>query len=380
MKQSAEFHDCRLCKTPDPHISVERPRLPVFQNVVHPTYEQARDAPSAPFALGTCPACGFSYNAVFDAGLVTYDTDYDNHVESTAFRRYYHDLAQMMITRFDLSHGTVYDVGCGKGEFLRSLCALAPGIRGIGIDPSCTPCVDGNFELRRATFETSDINGDARLVILRHVLEHIQQPAVFLAGLRAAMPNAPLYVEVPDLTWILHHTAFWDFCYEHCNYFTPDTLASAMRGAGFDVLGQDVAFGGQYQWIIGAPAANPGPIGRNAIVARAAVDAYLARETMAVGSLRDLADRDGGLAVWGMATKGVLLAILLGGDRVIGGIDMNKAKQGFYAAGSGVRINSLEWLRDLQPGTRVVVMNPNYLAEIQQSVTSIRGDLQVMSV
>ncbi len=380
MMHGSPFNACPLCGAAELHVSVIRPHLPVFQNVVYPTRDLAMDAPSARLALGTCSSCGFSYNAAFDSSQVTYDVNYDNHVESAVFRAYYHEVARMLINRFRLIDGTVYDIGCGKGEFLRILCALAPGLRGIGIDPSCTPCIEGNFELRRATFETSDIVGDARLVILRHVLEHIDQPAIFLAGLRTAMPDAPLYVEVPDLDWILENRAFWDFCYEHCNYFTPGTLASAMHGAGFQVSAQAPAFGGQYQWIVGLPAGPADTPHRDGSAAIAKAKAYAAHEAAAIAALKDLADRNGGIAVWGMATKGVLLSILLGAHRVIGGIDMNAGKQGHFAAGSGVAINAPEWLHTVPAGTQVLVMNPNYLAEIQRSVAAIRSDLHVVSV
>lgn len=379
MTHSVNRH-CPLCNTPLPHVSIVRPRLPVFQNVVHPTRDLARAAPAARFELGTCRGCGFSFNAVFDPDCMTYDVTYDNHVESAAFKRYYRDVAQMLLDRFQIREGTVYDIGCGKGEFLRVLCELAPGVAGIGIDPSCTPRVDGNFELRRSTFEASDVAGDARLVILRHVLEHIDQPASFLASLRAAMPAAPLYVEVPDLGWILENRAFWDFCYEHCNYFSLETLRFAMTGAGFDVIDQDHAFGDQYQWAIGMPGELPthhAGEGENAI---AAVTAYADNEAAAIARLRDSAGREHGVAIWGMATKGVLLSILLGAENVVGGVDMNAGKQGQFAAGSGVSINSPEWLRTLAPGMRVLVMNPNYLDEIKATAAAIRDDLRIEAI
>lgn len=357
--------DCPLCGAPGPHISIVRRNLPVLQNVVHPSRAMAREAPAARFELGTCRGCGFSFNAVFDPDRMIYDVAYDNHVESAAFRRYYRDVAGMLLDRFEIIDGTVYDIGCGKGEFLRILCELAPGVTGIGIDPSCTPCIEGNFELRRSTFEESDVAGDARLVILRHVLEHIDRPASFLMALRAAMPAAPLYVEVPDVDWILDNRAFWDFCYEHCNYFSLDTLRFAMAGASFEVIGQDRAFGGQYQWAIGMPGKPPGQLESDGERAIAAVTAYAGNEADAIARLRDSAGREHGVAIWGMATKGVLLAILLGAENVVGGVDMNAGKQGRFAAGSGVSINSPDWLRTLAPRTRVLVMNPNYLAEIR---------------
>lgn len=365
---------CPVCAAADPHLSVRRAAIPVFQNIVYATVEAARAAPQAAFYLGTCRTCGFSYNAAFDERLVTYDENYDNHVASAAFDAYYRSVATMLIDRFGIVDGTVYDIGCGKGEFLRVLCALAPGVRGIGIDPSCTPVVDGNFELRRTVFDASVFDGDARLVLLRHVLEHIAEPVAFLAALRAAMPDAPLYVEVPDLGWILGNHAFWDFCYEHCNYFTPATLGIALRRAGFAVADQQLAFGDQYQWAL----ATPGRVDSRAVgdgTAIAAIDDYASHEAAQVAALRRRIGV-GGVALWGMATKGVLLATMLGDD-VRGGIDMNPAKQGGFAAGTGVAIHGPEWLAVMPAGTQILAMNPNYLDEIRATAAAIRSGIVV---
>ncbi len=374
---------CPVCGASDPWLSVRRARIPIFQNVVHASRAAALAADQAAFTLGTCRGCGFSWNTSFDAGLMIYDEQYDNHVESPLFSDYYRQLAAMLIARFGITDGTVYDVGCGKGEFLRVFASLAPGVHCIGIDPSCTPVSEGNFELRRTRFEPSVFSGDARLVLLRHVLEHIDAPLGFLQALRTAMPAAPLFVEVPDFDWILQAGAFWDFCYEHCNYFTPASLAGTLRRAGFDIIEARRSFGDQYQWALALPAAadaGPGHIDADADAAIAGVAAYLAAEDEHLDRLRARADAAGGLTLWGMATKGVMLSVMLGAHRIRGGIDMNPGKHGRFAPGSGVEIHPAAWLTSLPPAAEVLVMNPNYHAEISRIAWSVRRDLLIAAV
>ncbi len=371
---------CPVCGALNPHLSITRDAIPIFQNVVHRTREAALAAVRAPFRLGTCRACGFSYNALFNAGLMTYDPSYDNHVASSAFEDYYRSLAQMMIARFGLDSGTVYDVGCGKGEFLRILCSLAPGIRGVGMDPSCTPVDEGNFRLIRAPFEASLFEADARLVICRHVLEHIDGPRAFMAELAAAVPDVPVFVEVPNFDWILENDAFWDFCYEHCNYFTPATLAGTLARAGLRVDEQALSFGGQYQWAIARPLAGRAEPAddREAASTAATLQAvrdYAEREGTRLAALAARAASAGGITVWGMATKGVLLTTLMDPTLFLGGIDSNRRKQGCFAPGSGVEIHPPSWIESLAPGATILVMNPNYLAEIKQQVRLVRPDL-----
>ena len=375
---------CPVCGSGDVAPSVERAAIPVFQQVTYATADAARAAPQAPFLLATCRHCGFSYNSVFDPALTTYDENYNNHVESAFFQDYYRELASMLIARFGIVDGSVYDIGCGDGEFLEIFAGLAPGVQAIGIDPSCTPVDRGNFRLIRSKFEPSLFGSDAKLVVLRHVLEHLDEPVAFLKQLRDAMPDAPLYVEVPDLGWILREGAFWDFCYEHCNYFTPHSLAATMAEAGFTVKAQSLSFRDQYQWVLCEPrGGEPGRLrtgGPSSAAAQAvaSVEAYARLEADRIGHAEALARARNGILLWGMATKGVLLSNILPDGLVHGGIDMNRAKQGRFVPGSAVAVHPPEWLTSLPARTSVLVMNPNYMDEIARSVAGLGADVELI--
>jgi hypothetical protein len=370
---------CPVCSSDRLAVILRRERLPVMQNVSYATNEAALASPTAPFELAGCENCGFLFNSRFDRGLFTYDADYDNHVESRAFQRYYESLAAMLIQRFDLlSGGEVYDVGCGQGTFLKVLCAMAPKLRGIGIDPSCQPYESGNVRLIQSLFSRELIGEGAKLILLRHVLEHIERPVEFLTQLRAVVPTAPVYVEVPETGWIFSNGAFWDFCYEHCNYFVPQSLNQALTRAGFTVRQQASSFEGQYQWAICSPARGdltptPGP---SLDVARE----YARREASylekAHSSLAAAGAR-GACAIWGMATKGVVLATMLPGGLIAGGVDSNPRKQGRFAPGSGLGIHAPSWLAQFDGAVTALVMNPNYYQEIRQQLIDLQVDAEL---
>jgi hypothetical protein len=364
---------------------LRRERLPVMQNVSYPTRELALGSACAPFELAACARCAFMFNAAFDGALMSYDVAYDNHVESAAFQAYYEDLARMLIERFGLDKGgVVYDVGCGRGTFLKTLCALAPAVHGIGIDPSCEPLEAGNVTLLRSTFERALVKDDAKLILLRHVLEHIDQPLEFMRELRASAGSVPLFVEVPEATWIFDNGAFWDFCYEHCNYFVSESLATTLSLAGFRVEQQKASFGGQYQWALCRGDAAVAAVGfSGAAVAVERARAYSEREAgllnKATSALTDAAGR-GQCAIWGMATKGVVFASMLPPDLVAGGVDSNVRKQGRYAPGSGLGIHAPPWLGTLAGRVTAMVMNPNYFGEIEAQVRSLGFDVDLRVV
>ena len=187
------------------------------------------------------------------------------------------------------------------------------------------------------------------------------------------MPSGtPLFVEVPDLNWITEHGAWWDFCYEHVNYFTPTTLRHVLEQAGFVVQCQRVCFNGQYQWAVCH--AGVGLLDRpDGEVARRALQAYAAEEEEVIERARrmvTMAAGAGPCAVWGMATKGVVFASLVDSELLTGAVDVNERKQARFAPGSGLEIDHPEWLRSLNTPT-VIVMNPNYLAEIGQALAEL---------
>ena len=375
---------CPVCSAETVTSILRRERLPVMQNVTYPTQALALASTSAPFELGGCTRCGFMFNSRFDGALLSYDGAYDNHVESAAFHDYYKTIARTLIDRFGLdAGGVVYDVGCGQGTFLKTLCALAPNVRGVGLDPSCEPVESANLTLLRAKFSRDLISKDAKLILLRHVLEHIEQPLEFMVELREAAGTVPLFVEVPETSWIFANGAFWDFCYEHCNYFVVDSLASTLRSAGFRIHHQETSFGGQYQWTICSGEKAVAPAGGSNAAAIEAGLRYASEESghlaRATRFLSDGASR-GGCAIWGMATKGVVFASMLPPGLLAGGVDSNVRKQGRFAPGSGLQIHEPRWLATLPGRATALVMNRNYFDEIQAQTRDLGIDVKLQAI
>jgi len=129
-------------------------------------------------------------NAAFDPNLIQYDTDYQNNQAlSASFETHMKGVLEILKSRYPA--GTrVVEVGCGKGDFLELL--QADGTFEV-------TGYDGAYEGSNAAIEKRFLSAadklDADLVVLRHVLEHIQRPHEFLQLLSGIFNGADIYIE-----------------------------------------------------------------------------------------------------------------------------------------------------------------------------------------
>jgi hypothetical protein len=231
---------------------------------------------------------------------------------------------------------------------------LARGIDVTGFDPAYE---GSNQRVQRRYFEPgSGIR--AKGLVLRHVVEHIQNPYVFLTHLLTANEGGGrIYIEVPCFDWICEHHAWFDIFYEHVNYFR---LTDFHRMFG-SVIESGRLFGGQYLYAVAEldslqrPQFDPQD-----------------RVKFPVGFTESIAQsvhpRNGKNAIWGGASKGVIFATLKSrlGTPVDLVIDINPAKQKKFLPATGLEVLSPEEaMASLPPGSTIYVMNSNYLEEIK---------------
>lgn len=98
----------------------------------------------------------------------------------------------------------------------------------VGFDPA----YEGNDPAIIKDYFSEKYKIDADVVILRHTLEHIANPYLFIQQIaRTNNYKGHIFIEVPTFDWIVNKKAFWDIFYEHCNYFTQQTLGSIFSNA-----------------------------------------------------------------------------------------------------------------------------------------------------
>jgi SAM-dependent methyltransferase len=328
--------------------------LPVFQNKVFATAAAALACPRGDLQLRQDESTGIVANAAFDPALVEYDEDYQNEQgHSAVFRTHLRDIAELVGTH--ARAGSVVEIGCGKGTFLELL--QSRGLDVVGMDPAYEGI---NHSIRKESFMPgTSVRGE--VLVLRHVLEHVQSPLDFLALLRQANGGTGLiYIEVPCLDWIAANQAWFDLFYEHVNYFRLQDFERM-----FDrVIEVRRTFGGQYLSVVADLAS------LRQTLPQASVFSFPTSFTRARDAMAARLREGRPCLVWGASSKGVIFALHMArvGTPVRRITDINPSKQGMFLPAVGLQVQPPESALDaLPPGSDVLVMNPNYLAEVRQA-------------
>jgi hypothetical protein len=386
-----------VCAEVDTTELLHLPSIPTNNVILCDDPSEALSWPVASFRLMLCRRCGFVFNSDFDPATV----EYSSRIEETQafsphFVRYAKSLAADWIERYDIRGQTVLEIGCGKAEFLSLMCEIG-GNQGIGFDPAVhVDRVDADTAQRltlvAGLFGDEQMGLDADVLVCRHTLEHIAEVHGFLSMVhrwsthRSDSPT--LLFEVPDVERILDEVAFWDLFYEHCSYFTADSLRFAFERASFEIIDVRRTYDDQYL-ILEAHSrsgATPCPIKPTPDVASAIerserfVERYQLTTARCRANLEQFKKDNKTVALWGGGSKAVSFITNLGVAQLVDfAVDVNPNKQGKFLVGTGHPVHAPEQLRDYS-SLLLVVMNPAYMSEVKHIVEGLGIDAEITSV
>ncbi len=381
---TTKIADCPSCNVHGPFEIVFRAdRIPVNSCILIESVTAAADYPRGDLLLGVCQACGVATNLLFDTGLVDYRPGYEvSQIHSPTFGGYARRLAAEWFERYNLGGKHVVEIGCGSGEFLSLFLELGAG-RATGFDPACAPSDAGGLRLIDREFSAADGQLGGDFIFCRHTLEHLHDTGRLLDQIHGYLgpdSGVPVCFEVPDFQRILDECAFWDIYYEHCSYFTADSLARLFRRHGFEALDVRLTYADQYLVIDArqaavrasatAPVATDGLSALRESAHRFAVQCAAMLDTWS-GRIADWRRAGRTIVLWGSGSKAVGFLTGLGCDAEIAAVvDINPAKQGVYMPGCRPQIIAPRDLVTIKPDV-ILIMNPIYTEEIRDDLTRL---------
>jgi len=362
------INQCPLCGSLDFKVIYKNNDMPIFQNKVYDSIEKAKTVIKSNLILCKCNSCSFIFNREFDYSIMNYDSSYQNEQNHSVFFKNYLDDIIKELKKYFSNKDKIIEIGSGKGYFL-NLLEDAGFANIIGFDPA----YEGEKENIVKDYYGSlynDINAD--LIILRHTLEHISEPFKFLHEIaKANSYKGKIFIEVPCFDWIENKEAFWDIFYEHCNYFTEDSLKSMFNNSSVGKL-----FNGQYIYLI----AN-----LSELKEKVEYKVYEKGKELFQNSFKDYLRilQSGKYAVWGAGAKGVTFLNILDQEMkyVKYVVDINPKKQNKYLAKTSHKIIGLDELKGLidnQIVDSIFIMNENYKDEIKEELSGYKINFVIL--
>jgi len=396
MKNLQETLLCPSCGSERITIFHNVENVPVHSCLLMQSREQALKYPKGDIRLGFCEMCGFIYNVYFNPGVHEYSTCYEETQGfSPRFNEFLKSLVTRLIEKYDLRNKKILEIGCGKGEFLVLMCEIGNNY-GIGIDPSNIPDRIESEAAKRIEFiqdlystKYTDLNAD--MVCCRHTLEHIFETRKFMQLVRDSIGSRTecvVFFELPDVGRVLREGAFWDIYYEHCSYFSPDSLARLFRQTGFEVIDISLDYDDQYILIDALPTdkISKASSGLEEDIDELKEDVKVFHDKFQEQSRKwktlfaESNSRNQKVVLWGSGSKAVAFLTTLGLYKEVEYVvDINPYRNGKYIPGTGQEIVCPEFMTEYKPDI-IVVMNPIYRNEISKQLEYLGIQSELLSV
>lgn len=375
------MNKCPVCGGEKSNKICSRYNISPYQNKLFLTREEAIAVNKVNLEISICEQCGFVFNSAFDPSLCLYDENYNNDQnESGIFNKYVMESIDYIRSDYIKNSELILEIGCGKyGTYLKKLAPyLKETCRAIGFDPAYTEekvLFEGKLRFFPILYDFNHIfESDIDFLICRHVIEHIYKPVELIYNIRKLVNKnggMKAFVETPDVNWILENEVWFDFCYEHCSYFSPTSLQYVLQYSGLQLNDIKSVFNSQYLWAIIGGLKDQFVHEKQKKELDSVLDRakrYSINEPIKLEKyyemLRQL-KKTGEIAIWGAGAKGNMFLNVLdkGSECVSMVIDINPAKANKYVAGTGHKVILPRELKK-ENIKNILLMNGNYYTEV----------------
>lgn len=333
---------------------------PFFDGGEHPlatlgwpaSAEAAQAMERLPQDFVQCPICTHVWNRSFSYQQVPY-RDNPNRMFNTGaiWKGHLAESSEVLVRRMP-PDPTLIEIGCGEGHFLRALAEACGGQgRILGFDPSTHAETGHGVEFHARLFDplTDVVGFTPDAVVIRHVLEHLTDPATLLEQLAWGASQLDkavwLFVESPCIDRVFKTRRLADFYFEHVSHFTTDSFRTLLGRAG-DVFELAHGYDGEVIYALvrlGVPAAARD----RAQAAEAFFDAAEESRDVIRAQLDALAAEGARVAIWGGTGKGAAFMHQFGVDaaRFPLVVDSDAGKAGSYVPETGQLIQFRDVLK-----------------------------------
>lgn len=226
---------CRICKGGGYSTIVEK-TVPLAAEVHN---EPSKKIRRYPLHVVRCLKCGhIQLKEAVDADL------YDNYLYTPSYAKGFVEYIDNFVEEINRVYSekkqpTVLEIGSSNGYLLKRM--KNSGWRVLGVEPSDKLVEDSlkqGVDTIRGYFGkdmTEEIGKrivQPDVIVLRHVLEHLDCLEEIITAIKNILGNGRLIIEVPYLKRIIEEKQFYAFFHEHLSYFSVTALYNLLSKGG----------------------------------------------------------------------------------------------------------------------------------------------------
>lgn len=328
-----------------------------------------------------CPKCTHVWNRSFSYDAIPYENNPNRMYNSGGiWQGHLKETRDLVLSKLP-ENPTVVDIGCGEGHFVRGLSDACEGKgRFVGFDPNTAGETGRGVEFHASYFEPlkhmAEFEPD--VIVIRHVLEHLLDPAVLLEqmawGCSQLSKPVWLFAEMPCIDRVLDTNRLADFFYEHPSHFTSKSFLELMARAG-EVVEFSHGYDGEVVYAMVKLHVSEAAVS-NATVAKTFFKKSEASKSTIQAQLDDLAKSQATVAIWGGTGKAAAFIHQYNADvgRFPLVVDSDLGKVGTHVPGTGQEILFRDVLKEAT--TDIVIIPTQWrardiVAEIEREEISV---------
>tara|TARA_B100000579_G_C22767722_1_gene822361 strand:+ start:130 stop:1245 length:1116 start_codon:yes stop_codon:yes gene_type:complete len=279
-----------------------------------------------------CFDCNFVWNSKFDSCKVNYADlpILESSEHSPAYLDFQKSQATWLTSKISPNTKSILEIGGGSGYFMNHMKAN----KRVIYEPSGeSKYISNDIKVYKKYFDPNLDPIEGEVVIMRQVLEHIKQPFLFLNSIlkHTLFSHGYIYIEVPSYDKSKINHRFYDFYYEHCNYFSLNSLARIGLFLNVNIISLGSYFDNELNICL---------MEYNKHIS--SDNSFLIEKEKIKSKIDSLIKSDHRIALWGASGNGVALLNELNIDykSISYVIDDDKRKQGQYIPSTGQEIVS----------------------------------------
>jgi len=277
----------------------------------------------------------------------------------------------------------IIEIGPGDGQFLQFFTKDNFNCSCYEPSDAYEYIQDSKFlKKHKRYFEFEKDKSKCSLFIMRHVLEHLENPLHALKSIEAKY----LFIEVPNADYLIKKNLYSDFYYDHVSYFTRNSLRKLLALSGYKLIEDDVSGLDEFIGVIAKKINNSNliintPLNIDKYQLESFSKGFYSYRMLINGHIDSFINEGKRIVAWGAGARGITLLerIDLDDKKISYIVDADRRKVGKYLVNFSQEIKDPNYLLKLPPDV-IIITSLTFIDEILNHIKSLLNEVEIVTL